>query len=336
MQVDFASSAVLLDAGPAAREAEDLGYRAVWFGETAHDPFVSVALAASATSRIEVGTGVAIAFARSPMTLAATANDLQAVSKGRFVLGLGSQIKPHVTRRFSMPWSHPAARMREFVLAVRAIWRCWHSGEPLDFRGDFYTHTLMTPFFNPGPSEYGPPQLYIAGVGDLMTQVVGEVGDGFLCHGFTTERYLREVTLPALDRGRKRAGLSLDGFQISGLPFVVTGRTEEEVAKSTAAVKDQIAFYASTPVYRPVLDLHGWGDLQADLNALTKAGRWPDMAALIDDEVLNTFAIVAEPDAVAAAVRGRFGDIFTRMHLYVMPPLAATAMRPIIAELADS
>ena len=307
----------------------------MWFGETAHDPFLSVALAATATSRIELGTGVAIAFARSPMTLAVTANDLQAVSKGRLVLGLGSQVKAHITRRFSMPWSRPAARMREFVLAMRVIWRCWHEGEPLDFRGEFYSHTLMTPFFSPGPNMYGPPKVFIAGVGDLMTQVAGEVADGFLCHGFTTERYLREVTVPALERGRKRAGLGMDGFQVSGLPFVVTGRTKEEFAASAAATKDQIAFYASTPVYRPVLELHGWGDLQQELTALAKASRWPEMAALIDNEMLHTFAIVAEPGAVAAAVQQRFGGVFTRMHLYVRPALDPAATRPIIAELAD-
>ena len=334
MLVDYASDAVLRDAATAAAEAQDLGYRGVWYGETAHDPFVSVALAASATSRIELGTGVAIAFARSPMTLAVTANDLQAVSRGRFVLGLGSQVKPHITRRFSMPWSHPAARMREFVLAMRAIWRCWHHGEPLDFQGEFYSHTLMTPFFNPGPNEWGPPPVFIAGVGDLMTEVVGEVADGFMCHGFTTERYLREVTLPALERGRTKAGLTMDDFQISGLPFVVTGRTEDEIAASTAAVKDQIAFYASTPVYRPVLERHGWGGLQQELTALTKAGRWSDIAGLIDDEMLRTFAIVAAPNDVAAAVRKRYGDVFTRMHLYVKPALDPATMRPIIAELA--
>ena len=334
MRVDFASDEVLGNAAAAAREAEDLGYRAVWFGETAHDPFVSVALAAAATSRVELGTGVAIAFARSPMTLAVTANDLQTVSKGRLVLGIGSQVKAHVTRRFSMPWSHPAARMREFVLAMRAIWRSWHEGERLDFQGEFYSHTLMTPFFDPGPNEFGPPQVFIAGVGEVMTQVVGEVADGFLCHGFTTERYLREVTLPALERGRKRTGAGLDGFQISGLPFVVTGRTEEEIAASAAATKDQIAFYASTPVYRPVLDLHGWGDLQQELTALSKAGRWAEMAGLIDDDMLGTFAVVAEPGDVAATVRQRFGGVFTRLHLYVKPPLDAATMWPIVAELA--
>jgi probable F420-dependent oxidoreductase len=334
MLVDFASDAVLAPAGDAAREAEELGYRAVWYGETAHDPFVSVTFAAASTSRLEVGTGVAIAFARSPMTLAATANDLQVVSEGRFLLGLGSQIKPHITRRFSMPWSHPAPRMREFVQAMRTIWRCWHEGETLNFQGDFYSHTLMTPFFNPGPNEFGPPKVFIAGVGDVMTQVVGEVADGFMCHGFTTERYLREVTLPALERGRAKAGLDMTGFQISGLPFVVTGRNKAESVATEAAVKDQIAFYGSTPGYRAVLDLHGWGDLQDELTALTKAGRWSDMASLIDDDVLNTFAIVTEPDNVAAAVRQRYGDIFTRMHLYVKPPLDPATMRPIIAELA--
>jgi probable F420-dependent oxidoreductase len=333
VRVDFASDSVLRGAATAAQEAERLGYRAMWFGETAHDPFVSIALAAAATERIELGTGVAIAFARSPMTLAVTANDLQTASGGRFVLGLGSQVKAHVTRRFSMPWSHPAARMREFVLALRAIWRCWNDGAPLDFEGDFYSHTLMTPFFDPGPNEYGPPPVYIAGVGELMTQVVGEVADGFLCHGFTTERYLREVTVPALQRGRKQAGLGLEGFEISGLPFVVTGRTEAEVAASVAATKDQIAFYASTPGYRAVLELHGWGDLQPELNALTRAGRWSELAGLIDDDMLNTFAVVAPPAEVAAAIQQRFGDIFTRLHLYVKPALDAETMRPIIAEL---
>jgi probable F420-dependent oxidoreductase len=335
VQVDFASDGALYDAVPAAREAEDLGYRAVWFGETAHDPFLSATLAATATSRIHLGTGVAIAFARSPMTVAVTANDLQTLSQGRFVLGLGSQIKPHIIRRFSMPWSHPAPRMREFVLALRAIWRCWHADEPLQFRGNFYSHTLMTPFFNPGPNPYGPPPVYIAGVGEHMTRVAGEVADGFLCHGFTTERYLREVTLPALERGRRTAGHGLPGFEVSGLPFVVTGRTAEQVAASVAATKDQIAFYASTPGYRGVLALHGWADLQVELSALARAGRWPEMAGLIDDDMLNTFAILAEPADVAAAVRKRFGDIFTRVHLYVKPSLDPATVRPIVAELAE-
>ena len=195
----------------------------MWSAETSHDPFLSLLLAAEATERVELGTSIAVAFARNPMTTAVTANDLQAFSGGRFILGLGSQIKPHITKRFSMEWSHPAPRMREYVLAMRAIWDCWNNGTKLDFRGDFYTHTLMTPFFNPGPNPHGPPQVFLAGVGALMTEVAGEVCDGFLCHGFTTERYLREVTIPALERGRAKAGKTMDGFQIAGPAFVVTG-----------------------------------------------------------------------------------------------------------------
>jgi probable F420-dependent oxidoreductase len=312
-----------------AVDAEKRGYDAIWFGETSHDPTVSIAMAARATSRVMLGTGVTIALARSPMTLAVTANDLQLVTEGRLMLGLGSQVKAHVTRRFSMPWSQPVGQMREFVLAMRAIWRSWHEGEPLDFQGDYYSHTLMTPFFNPGPNPYGPPPVLLAGVGAKMTGVAGEVADGFMCHGFTTERYLREVVVPSLRAGRERSGRDLDGFEISGLPFVVTGTTEEEVAASAAGVRDQIAFYAATPAYRPVLELHGWGDLQTELNAMTKAGRWKEMGSLLDDEMLNTFAIVAEPDRVAEEVLRRFRGVFTRMHLYLKAELDADVQASI-------
>ena len=185
----------------AAAELEDAGYEALWVGETKHDPFLQLLQAADATERITVGTAIAIAFGRTPMTLANTAFDLARYSRGRFVLGLGSQVKPHIERRFSMPWSHPAPRMRELVLAMRAIWNTWQEGEPLDFRGDFYTHTLMTPFFSPPPHEWGPPPVYLAGVGERMTETAGEVCDGFFFHPFTTDRYLREVTLPALATG---------------------------------------------------------------------------------------------------------------------------------------
>jgi probable F420-dependent oxidoreductase len=333
VQVDFSSDAVLGDAAAAARGAEQAGFDGIWFGETAHDPFVSIAMTAPVTTRLELGTGVAIAFARSPMTLAVTANDLQLASQGRLLLGLGSQVKPHITRRFAMPWSSPAPRMREFVLAMRAIWRSWNTDEALDFRGDFYSHTLMTPFFNPGPNPYGPPRVLLAGVGAHMTEVAGEVADGFMCHGFATERYLREVTLPALERGRKRAGLDLTGFQVSGLPFVVTGETEEECAAAATGVRDQIAFYASTPSYRSVLELHGWGDLQTELNGLSRAGRWSEMGALIDDDILGTFAVVAEPTEVAERIRERFGDIFTRLHLYLKAPLRDEILHAIVADL---
>jgi len=311
------------------RAAEADGYDAAWFGETAHDPMTSIALAAQRTSRIRLGTGVAIALARSPMTLAVTANDLQLATGGRLLLGLGSQVKAHVTRRFSMPWVAPVPQMREFVLALRAIWRSWHEGESLDFAGEHYTHTLMTPFFNPGPNPYGPPPVLLAGVGTHMSALAGEVADGFMCHGFATERYLREVVLPGLARGRELSGRGMAGFEISGLPFVVTGTSEEQMAQSAAAVREQIAFYAATPAYRGVLELHGWGDLQGELNAMTKAGRWKEMGGLIDDEMLGVFAVVAEPDKVAAEVLARYGDVFTRMHFYLKTDLDREITRRI-------
>jgi probable F420-dependent oxidoreductase len=273
-------------------------------------------LAAASTDQIELGTSIAVAFARNPMTTAVTANDLQVFSKGRFILGLGSQIKPHITKRFSMEWSHPAPRMREFVLAMRAIWDCWHNGSKLDFKGDFYTHTLMTPFFNPGPSEYGPPKVVLAGVGELMTKVAGEVCDGFLCHGFTTERYLREVTIPALEEGRKKAGKTMDGFDIAGPSFIVTGTNEEELERAVVGTRQQIAFYGSTPAYRGVLELHGWGGLQDDLNKLSKEGKWVEMGTLIDDEILNTFAVVGEPEQIAPELKRRYSDIVSRISFY--------------------
>jgi probable F420-dependent oxidoreductase len=316
-----------------AVDAEKRGYDAVWFGETSHDPMVSIAIAARSTSRVKLGTGVTIALARSPMTLAVTANDLQLISEGRLLLGLGSQVKAHVTRRFSMPWIQPVGQMREFVLAMRAIWRSWHEGETLDFHGDYYSHTLMTPFFDPGPNPYGPPPVLLAGVGAKMTALAGEVADGFMCHGFATERYLREVVVPSLTAGRAKSGRDLDGFEISGLPFVVTGATEEQMVASAAGVRDQIAFYAATPAYRPVLELHGWGDLQTELNAMTKAGRWKEMGDLIDEEVLNTFAVVAEPDEVAAEVLRRYRDVFTRMHLYLKAELDADLLASIREQL---
>jgi len=206
MKVDGGIGGALREAGPAAAAQEAQGYDGLWTAETAHDPFFPLLLASQSTEHVELGTGIAVAFARNPMNLAQIAWDLQAASGGRFILGLGSQIKPHITKRFSMPWSHPAARMREMILAIRAIWAAWNDGTKLDFQGDFYTHTLMTPFFDPGPNPHGNAKIFLAGVGELMTEVAGEVCDGFLCHSFTTERYLREVTLPALERGAAKGG----------------------------------------------------------------------------------------------------------------------------------
>ncbi len=299
-----------------AKLAEDDGYDGLWCPETGHDPFISLALAAQATDRVQLGTGIAVAFARNPMTMATLANDLQLLSGGRFMLGLGSQIKPHIEKRYSMVWSHPAARMREFVAAMQAIWSAWNDGTRLAFRGDFYKHTLMTPFFSPGPNLFGPPKVFVAAVGQLMTEVVGEVADGLLVHGFTTERYLREVSLPALDRGLEKSGRSRSAVEISYPGMVVTGDTEEQMATAARAVRSQIALYGSPPAYQGVLDLHGWGELHNELNVLSKRGAWDEMADLIDDDVLDAFAVVAEPDKVPAKVLERFGNVVNRFSFY--------------------
>ena len=319
MKVDATLSGGLSGAGSSARQLESAGYSGIWTAETNHDPFLPLALAAEHTDHVELGTSIAVAFARNPMLLANIGWDLQAYSEGRLILGLGSQIKPHITKRFSMEWSHPAPRMREFILAMRAIWSTWQNGQPLQFRGEFYRHTLMTPFFTPDKAEldgFGPPKVFLAGVGELMTEVAGEVCDGFICHPFTTERYLREVTLPALARGRAKVGKSLDGLEIVGPSFVVTGADPDAIAKATAGTRQQIAFYASTPAYRGVLELHGWGGLQEQLNTLSKQGDWVAMGNLIDDDMLNTFAVVAEPENVAPEIQRRYGDVIDRISFY--------------------
>jgi probable F420-dependent oxidoreductase len=299
-----------------ASEAESTGYDGVWTAETGHDPFLPIAVAAGATDTLEFGTGIAVAFARNPMNLAMLANDLQLLTGGRFMLGMGSQVKPHITKRFSMPWSHPAPRMRELVLAIRAIWKTWETGEPLAFRGEFYTHTLMTPFFDPGPNPHGNPDVLLAGVGQQMTEVAGEVADGFLVHPFTTERYLREVSLPSLERGAAKSGRTLDDLTISYPGFVVTGADQASMEASAAATRRQIAFYGSTPAYRPVLELHGWGDLQGELNTLSKRGEWDEMGKLITDEILDAFAVTCPLDDVARAVRARFDGSVDRFSFY--------------------
>lgn len=306
----------LADVGQAARAAEVVGYDGLWSPETGHDPFLPLVLAAEHTEGLELGTGIAVAFARNPMSLAMLGNDLQAFSGGRFLLGLGSQVKAHVEKRFSMPWSHPAPRMRELVLAMRAIWEAWAQGTKLDFRGDFYTHTLMTPFFSPGPNPHGPPKVFVAAVGARMAEVAGEVADGVLVHGFTTERYLREVTVPAVERGLARSGRRRGDFQVSYPGLVVAGDTEEERAGAAAAVRAQIAFYGSTPAYRPVLEGHGWGDLAGQLNPLSKQGRWAEMAQLVDDEVLDAFAVTGSPEEVPGLVLDRYGDLVDRFGFY--------------------
>lgn len=312
MKVDARLTWELDVAGAEARELEEMGYAGVKSVETAHDPFLPLLVASQTTSTIDLSTGIAVAFGRSPMTVANLGHDLNAASKGRLIVGLGSQIRPHITKRYSMPWSAPAARMREFILAMRAIWASWHEGKPLEFLGKFYTHTLMTPFFTPTNTEYGPPKVYLAAVGPLMTEVAGEVADGLLVHGFTTEEYLRTTTLPALERGFAKSGRTRENFEIAYPVFSVTGRDEQEMAAAAQRMRQQVAFYGSTPAYKPVLDSIGAGDLQPELNAMSKQGRWVEMGDLISEDVLDRFAVSGEPKTIASEIKSRYGDIIDR------------------------
>jgi probable F420-dependent oxidoreductase len=324
------------NAAESAKRTEEDGFAGIWCAETAHDPFLPLTLAAEHTEHLELGTGIAVAFARNPLTMATIANDLQGFSKGRFMLGLGSQIKPHITKRFSMPWSRPAARMREYVLAMRAIWSAWNEGTKLDFRGEFYTHTLMTPMFSPGRNPYGTPRVFIAAVGELMTEVAGEVGDGYLVHGFTTENYLREVSLPALDRGLDRSGRSRSNVEISYPGMVITGDTPDQIQQAISAVKAQLAFYGSTPAYKPVLAHHGWGDLQPELNLLSKRGEWNKMAELISDDMVAAFAVRGAPEEIGPRVLEKFGDVVDRFSFYAPYKSDRELWRRVLASFKPS
>jgi probable F420-dependent oxidoreductase len=303
------------DVGAAAQRAEAAGAAAAWIGEVNSDPFLPMLLAAEHTERLQVGTSVAIAFARSPMTVAMTAYDLQRASHGRFVLGLGTQVKGHVTRRFSMPWSAPAARMREYVQALHAIWASWEDESRLDFAGEFYTHTLMTPMFRPPRHGYGRPEVMVAGVGERLVHVAGEVGDGLFVHPFSTPDYVRAHILPGFEAGLAASGRGRSAATLACALLTATGGTDEQVDAAAADARRQLAFYASTAAYRPVLAAHGWEDLQPRLAELVKSGRWAELAAVLPDEVLTTFALVGRPDEVAAQLLERWDGVLDRASL---------------------
>lgn len=317
MKIDTALLAPTLDEIiPAARKAEEIGFDGLWTSETQHNPMFPLVLAAEHTNRIELGTSIAVAFARSPMDTAYQAWDLAQFSRGRFILGLGTQVKAHIERRFSMPWGPPVPKLREYIHALRAIWRCWQTGERLNFRGDFYTFTLMSPFFNPGPIDYPDIPIYIAGVNEGLCRLAGEVADGFHVHPLNSARYVRECVRPWIEAGAKKAGRRLEDVAVSVTVFIVTGRDEAEMEKNREAVRQQISFYASTPTYRTVLELHGWGDTAAELSRLAARQRWDEMPRLITDEMLETFAVVAPRDQLAQAVKARYAGLADRITYY--------------------
>ncbi|MEM7219350.1 MAG: TIGR03617 family F420-dependent LLM class oxidoreductase [Pseudomonadota bacterium] len=312
MKVDTSLGHQLERVADTVRAAESAGYDGIRTAEMNHDPFLPLLLAAEHSERIELATSIAVAFARNPMILANLGHDLNAYSKGRFTLGLGSQIKPHITKRFSMPWGSPAAQMREMVLAMRAIWANWYEGEPLEYVSEHYRHTLMTPAFTPENTEYGAPKVILAAVGPKMTEVAGEVADGMIIHPFSTLPFIESVTLPAIEKGLAKSGRSRADFQLSYSNFVVTGRDEAEFAASRENACRRIAFYGSTPAYKGVLDAIGVGELQGELNKMSKQGRWEEMGQLITDDILAEFAVVGEPGDIAPEMLRRYGQFVDR------------------------
>ena len=312
MKVDAGIGHQLHKIPDTVRSLEAAGYDGVRTAEMNHDPFFPLLLAAEHTTQLELATSIAVAFARSPMNLANIGHDLNAYSKGRFTLGLGSQIKPHITKRFSMQWGAPAQQMRELVLAMRAIWANWYEGEPLEFVGKHYRHTLMTPAFTPEDKDYGAPRVILAAVGPKMTEVAGEVADGMIIHPFSTLPYIQSVTLPAIEAGLAKGGRDRANFELSYSCFVITGRDEQEFAKSKQAAQERIAFYGSTPAYKGVLDSIGYGDLQPELNGMSKQGRWKEMGTLINDEILHEFGVMGEPQTIAGQMLERYGSFVDR------------------------
>ncbi|CAG0933084.1 hypothetical protein TFLX_02890 [Thermoflexales bacterium] len=300
----------LQEAGALARAAEWIGFDAVWTSETQHDPFLPLTHVAAHTSRLHFGTAVAIAFARSPLIVAQTAWDLAKQSSGRFMLGLGTQVQTHIERRFGMTWTPPVPRLREYVQAIRAVWTSWQTGGKLNFRGNEYKLTLMTPFFSPGPIDHPHIPIFIAGVGTPLCKLAGEVADGFHVHPYHTRKYLSEVVLPAVAAGAQKADRKRESIAIATLAFVALNEVE------IAAQRQQVAFYASTPSYRPVLELHGWSQIGEELSALARHGKWDEMPKLITDEMLEAFVIIGQWDDLAEKLRAKYAGLLDRVGLY--------------------
>ena len=314
-------------------QLENIGYDGVYSFEAKHDPFLPLATAAEHTRALELGTAIAIAFGRNPMNLANAGYGLQSLTGGRFTLGLGSQVRPHIERRFSMPWSKPAARMREIVLAIKAIWARWEGQAELDFRGEFYRHTLMIPAFDPGPNPYGPPPIAVAGVGPLMTEVAAEVGDGFIAHPFTTRRSLLERTVPALERGAARAGKKRSDLDVVCATMVATADDPQELDRVIAVTRKHLAFYGSTPAYRATLEVEGFEHLHPELNRLSKQGEWDAMAELIPDELLERIAVVGKRSEIAAKLEARLDGIADAVSLTNNRSPDSTHWADVVAEL---
>jgi probable F420-dependent oxidoreductase len=304
------------DVAQRARQADAMGFDALWSAETQHDPFLPLVLAAEHTSRIQLGTAIALAFPRSPMTLAYIAWDLQKLSQGRFVLGLGTQIKPHIERRFGIPWDRPTPRLREYILAMRHIWNCWQTDGKLNFRGELYKLTLMAPFFNPGPIAHPHIPIFIAGVNEHLCRLAGELCEGFHVHPFHTPKYLAEFILPEIEKGLAKGGRTRKDIELASSVFVVAGDSPAERTNSREMIRQQISFYASTPTYHPVFEMHGWADKANELSALAARGKWGEMPALVSDEMVSIFAEEGTYADLPGKVKQRYEGLLDRAGYY--------------------
>lgn len=324
MEIDFYQShpPALAELRSEIAALEDAGYNGLWSLDAGRDPLLPLILGADATRRMQLGTGVAVALARNPVVLAQAAHDLNVLAEGRFMLGLGSQVKGHIERRYGMPFARPAARMRDFIAALHSIWSCWNDGTELNYQGEFYRHTLMTPMFSPAPSPFGPPRVFLAGVGKVMTKLAGEVADGFAAHPLITPALLDEVTLPTLQAGMELGGRDRADFCVMAPVLVVTGSDGPALDAALEATRRQIGFYFSTPAYRSVLEFVGADGIGDRLTEMSHRGEWAEMADLVSDELVETFAVIAQPDKLASAVRERFAGCLDRAALYAPYPVA--------------
>jgi len=333
VKIDGPFYAQLGDAAAEARRLAAIGYDGVYTLEGSWDPFLPLVMAAEHAPALDIATGIAVAFPRNPLHLAYQAWDLQKFSHGRFMLGIGSQVKTHIENRFGVPFNPPAARMREYILALKAVFDCWQNGAPLDFRGEYFRHTLMTPMFNPGPLEHGPPPVLLGALGPRMTEVAGEVADGLIVHPFNSMPFLLEHALPAVQRGLDKSRRAREDFTVQVNAIVITGETAEDRALATASVRSLLGFYASTPAYRPPMDAVGYGDLQPELNRLSKEGRWEELGAHIDQPFLDAFTTAGTPGEIGDALVEKYGAHADRLAIYA-PYSAPDAMwKAIIARL---
>ena len=316
MKLDVRLGGPLAEAARLAQRAEAMGFDGAWTSETQHDAFLPIVLAAGHTTRLELGTSIAVAFGRSPIVTAHLAWDLAALTQGRFLLGLGTQVKGHIERRYGLAWDSPGPRLRDYIQALRAIWECWQHGTPLNYQGQFYSHTLMTPFFNPGPIAHPRVPVHIAGVQPYMCRLAGELCDGFQIHPFHSATYLQEVVLPNVEAGLKAGGRTRADICLASSVFIVTGASQREMDAAARSVKSQIGFYASTRNYRVILESHGWGQVARDLTRKSIEADWEAMASLISDEMLDAFAIVGTPAEIPAKLRRRYTGILDRLCVY--------------------